>query len=449
MVLPATVHAAFHKAAHYFGVEAGAGPGRRRLPRRRRRRPMAAVDEARDRTVLVVVSRAVVRARRRRPGHRARGRSRPRAGSAATSTRASAAGCCRTPRGSAAPCRRGRSRSRASPRSRSTCTSTATPPRAPRCCCTARRSCGGRSSSRPPTGRATRCSTRRCSRRSRAGPLAGAWAVVESLGDTGYERLTREVFEAVDAIVAGTADISGRRRAGRPPDSTLIALVTDGSLRRVHGLRRDGGAGLVRPAADVVRRPAADHPPLGERRAPAPTSTSSSPRCAESVAAAVGGRPGRGRPRRGRRSSRPSTRPRSPTPTSTGCSRPPGWSAPATTAGWPCPTGWPRSTRCSTSPSPAMREALLVAFLDRLLAAEPVRPRRARVVEPHVAARRGRQSAELLSRVSARPARPPAPACRPAPARRPGRPRSAPRARARRSASRGAAPTGGRRSAAC
>ena len=34
--------------------------------------------------------------------------------------------------------------------------------------------------------------------------------------------------------------------------------------------------------------------------------------------------------------------------------------------GLACPTGWPRSTRCSTSPRRALREALLVAFLDRL-----------------------------------------------------------------------------------
>jgi glutamate/tyrosine decarboxylase-like PLP-dependent enzyme len=58
------------------------------------------------------------------------------------------------------------------------------------------------------------------------GPLAGAWAVVESLGDTGYERLSREVFEAVDAIVAGTADIDGVAVLV-PPQSTLVALVTD------------------------------------------------------------------------------------------------------------------------------------------------------------------------------------------------------------------------------
>ena len=42
------------------------------------------------------------------------------------------------------------------------------------------------------------------------GPLAGAWAVVQSLGDDGISSsLSREVFEAVDAIVAGTADIPG------------------------------------------------------------------------------------------------------------------------------------------------------------------------------------------------------------------------------------------------
>ncbi|MFC7493333.1 MULTISPECIES: pyridoxal phosphate-dependent decarboxylase family protein [unclassified Nocardioides] len=58
------------------------------------------------------------------------------------------------------------------------------------------------------------------------GPLAGAWAVVQSLGDTGYELLSREVFEAVDAIVAGITDTPELRVVVRP-DSTLVALVTD------------------------------------------------------------------------------------------------------------------------------------------------------------------------------------------------------------------------------
>jgi sphinganine-1-phosphate aldolase len=60
------------------------------------------------------------------------------------------------------------------------------------------------------------------------GPLAGAWAVVQSLGDAGYELLSRDVFEAVDAIVAGVADIPALRLVA-PPDSTLVALATDGS----------------------------------------------------------------------------------------------------------------------------------------------------------------------------------------------------------------------------
>jgi glutamate/tyrosine decarboxylase-like PLP-dependent enzyme len=60
------------------------------------------------------------------------------------------------------------------------------------------------------------------------GPLAGAWAVVQSLGDKGYELLSREVFDAVDAIVAGTTDIPGVELLVHP-QSTLIALVTDAS----------------------------------------------------------------------------------------------------------------------------------------------------------------------------------------------------------------------------
>ena len=60
------------------------------------------------------------------------------------------------------------------------------------------------------------------------GPLAGAWAVVQSLGDTGYELLSRDVFEAVDAIVAGVADIPALSLVVAP-DSTLVALATDAS----------------------------------------------------------------------------------------------------------------------------------------------------------------------------------------------------------------------------
>ncbi|MCZ4498614.1 MAG: Pyridoxal-dependent decarboxylase [Marmoricola sp.] len=58
------------------------------------------------------------------------------------------------------------------------------------------------------------------------GPLAGAWAVVQLLGDQGYERLTADVFAAVDQIVAGLAAVPALSLVAAP-DSTLIALVTD------------------------------------------------------------------------------------------------------------------------------------------------------------------------------------------------------------------------------
>jgi sphinganine-1-phosphate aldolase len=60
------------------------------------------------------------------------------------------------------------------------------------------------------------------------GPLAGAWAVMRSLGDAGYERLARDVFEAVDRIRAGISEMKELAVAGTP-DSTLLALTTDDS----------------------------------------------------------------------------------------------------------------------------------------------------------------------------------------------------------------------------
>lgn len=60
------------------------------------------------------------------------------------------------------------------------------------------------------------------------GPIAGTWAVVTSIGDSGYERLAGEVFEAVDLLVA-TIDSEPALRLVAPPDSTLIAMATDAS----------------------------------------------------------------------------------------------------------------------------------------------------------------------------------------------------------------------------
>ncbi len=58
------------------------------------------------------------------------------------------------------------------------------------------------------------------------GPLAGAWTVVQSLGDEGYLDLARQAFEATDAIVAGVAALDGLEVLAAP-DSTLVTVVTD------------------------------------------------------------------------------------------------------------------------------------------------------------------------------------------------------------------------------
>lgn len=60
------------------------------------------------------------------------------------------------------------------------------------------------------------------------GPLAGAWAVVRTLGDEGYLRLAAEVFDAVDAIVSGIETVPELSLIS-PPDSTLLGLITDGT----------------------------------------------------------------------------------------------------------------------------------------------------------------------------------------------------------------------------
>ncbi len=60
------------------------------------------------------------------------------------------------------------------------------------------------------------------------GPLAGAWAVVNTIGDEGYLELTAQVLDGVDRLVAGIEAIPALRLVVRP-DSTLVAFATDGS----------------------------------------------------------------------------------------------------------------------------------------------------------------------------------------------------------------------------
>ena len=61
------------------------------------------------------------------------------------------------------------------------------------------------------------------------GPVAGAWTVVQAIGDAGYERLAADAFAATDRIVAGIATSSGlgALRVVGSPDSTLVAFTTD------------------------------------------------------------------------------------------------------------------------------------------------------------------------------------------------------------------------------
>lgn len=58
------------------------------------------------------------------------------------------------------------------------------------------------------------------------GPLAGAWAVVNTIGDAGYLELTRSLLESVDRLVAG---IKAPLHLVAQPDSTLVAFATDES----------------------------------------------------------------------------------------------------------------------------------------------------------------------------------------------------------------------------
>jgi sphinganine-1-phosphate aldolase len=60
------------------------------------------------------------------------------------------------------------------------------------------------------------------------GPMAGAWAVLNTIGDAGYLELTRLVLDGVDRLVAGIATIPALSVVAAP-DSTLVALASDNS----------------------------------------------------------------------------------------------------------------------------------------------------------------------------------------------------------------------------
>lgn len=60
------------------------------------------------------------------------------------------------------------------------------------------------------------------------GPLAAAWAVLNHIGDTGYRALAARTLSAVRALRAGITAIDGLRLLG-DPQSTLLSVTTDTS----------------------------------------------------------------------------------------------------------------------------------------------------------------------------------------------------------------------------
>ncbi len=60
------------------------------------------------------------------------------------------------------------------------------------------------------------------------GPLAAAWAVVTHLGDDGYQTLAQQVGDGLAALVDGLAEVP-ELTVVAPPDSTLVALRADDS----------------------------------------------------------------------------------------------------------------------------------------------------------------------------------------------------------------------------
>ena len=60
------------------------------------------------------------------------------------------------------------------------------------------------------------------------GPIAGAWAVLQHLGDDGYHRLAVEARQALERLASGLRPIDGVRLVAEP-EATLLAFTIDGA----------------------------------------------------------------------------------------------------------------------------------------------------------------------------------------------------------------------------
>jgi glutamate/tyrosine decarboxylase-like PLP-dependent enzyme len=62
------------------------------------------------------------------------------------------------------------------------------------------------------------------------GPMAAAWAVLQFVGDDGYERYAKDLLEARDALVSGIRSIAGLRMMGEPEMSLVAFTANDLSV---------------------------------------------------------------------------------------------------------------------------------------------------------------------------------------------------------------------------
>jgi glutamate/tyrosine decarboxylase-like PLP-dependent enzyme len=100
------------------------------------------------------------------------------------------------------------------------------------------------------------------------GPLAAAWAVVRTIGDEGYDGLTAQVLDGVDRLLAGLVEIPALHVVAAP-DSTLVALETDGSCDVFTIADEMVAAGwYVQPQMSFAGRPPTLHLTLSAATAP-------------------------------------------------------------------------------------------------------------------------------------------------------------------------------------
>jgi sphinganine-1-phosphate aldolase len=100
------------------------------------------------------------------------------------------------------------------------------------------------------------------------GPLAAAWAVVSSIGDAGYLALTEQVLDGMDRLLAGLREVPALHVVARP-DSTLVALGTDGSCDVFTIADEVTAAGwYVQPQMSFAGRPPTLHLTLSAATAP-------------------------------------------------------------------------------------------------------------------------------------------------------------------------------------